>query len=165
MVRRQAGFTYLTALFIVAILGGGLALVSEVWHSSAIREKEAELLHVGNQYRKAIGRYYLLGPQRQYPRSLDDLLKDPRRPGTERYLRRLHPDPVSGKDWGLEKAPDGGILGVYSVSDEKPFKRAGFKPRDRAFDGAQKYSDWKFVYVPPAQPAAPKPPAKPRAAK
>ena len=43
----------------------------------------AELLHVGNEYRKAIERYYLSGP-RQYPRTLADLLMDPRQPGTAR---------------------------------------------------------------------------------
>jgi len=165
MVRRHAGFTYMTALFIVAILGGGLALTGDVWHTSAMREKEAELLHVGNQYRRAIGAYFLSGPQRQYPRSLEDLLKDPRRPTTERYLRKLHLDPITGKEWGLVKAPDGGILGVHSVSDETPFKTAGFKLRDRAFEGAQKYSDWKFVHTPAAAPAAVKKPAVQPAAK
>jgi type II secretory pathway pseudopilin PulG len=161
---KARGFTYLTVLFIVAILTTGLALVGEVWHTAAMREKEADLLFAGNQYRKAIARYYLSGPQRQYPRSLDDLLKDPRRPGAERYLRKLYPDPVTGKEWSLVKAPDGGILGVHSVSDEKPFKNARFKARDAAFEGAQKYSDWKFVYMPHAAPAAPnaatKPPSK-----
>jgi type II secretory pathway pseudopilin PulG len=159
---KARGFTYLTVLFIVAILTTGLALVGEVWHTSATREKEADLLFAGNQYRKAIARYYLSGPQRQYPRSLDDLLKDPRRPGAERYLRKLYPDPVTGKEWILVKAPDGGILGVHSVSDQKPFKEARFKARDAAFQGAQKYSDWKFVYLPQAAPApTTKPPVKP----
>jgi type II secretory pathway pseudopilin PulG len=166
MVRRHAGFTYMTALFIVAILAGGLALTGEVWHTAAMREKEAELLHVGHQYRKAIERYYLSGPQRQYPRAIEDLIKDPRRPTAERYLRKLHPDPITGKEWGLVKAPDGGILGVHSVSEETPFKSAGFKLRDRAFEGTQKYSDWKFVYQPAAAkpaPAASPPTGKPAA--
>lgn len=158
--RRARGFTYLAVLFIVALLGGGLALTGEVWHTAAMREKEAELLFAGHQYRKAIERYYLSGPQRQYPRSLEDLVKDPRQPGTVRYLRRLYPDPVTGKEWVLVKAPDGGILGVHSASDEAPFKSAGFKLRDRSFAGALKYSDWKFVYQPAA---APKPAQKPPA--
>jgi type II secretory pathway pseudopilin PulG len=161
VTRRAHGFTYMTVLFMVAILGGGLALTGEVWHTSAMREKEAELLHIGNHYRKAIQRYYLSGPQRQYPRSLDDLLKDPRQPGTVRYLRKLYPDPITGKEWGLVKAPDGGILGVHSLSDETPFKTAGFKLRDRSFEDAQKLSDWKFIFEPAAAPAAQKAPAKP----
>ena len=157
MSARQAGFTYLAALFAVAILGGGLALAGEVWETSAKREKEAELLFIGNEYRKAIERYFLSG-QQQYPRSLEDLLKDRRRPGTVRYLRKLYPDPLTGKDWGLVKAPDGGILGVHSLSEDKPLKVAGFRPRDAAFEGTQKYSEWKFVHALPVLPV--KPPAK-----
>jgi type II secretory pathway pseudopilin PulG len=161
MVSGQRGFTYLTVLFMVAILAGGMALAGEVWHTSAAREKEAELLFAGNQYRRAIERYYLTGPQRQYPRELTDLLRDPRRPGTERYLRKLYLDPVTGQPFVLVKAPDGGILGVHSASDAKPFKTSGFKPRDAAFEGAGKYADWKFVHAAPVTPLA-KPPAKPR---
>lgn len=138
-------------------MGAGLALVGEVWHTAAVREREAELLYVGNQYRKAIERYYLSGPRR-YPSSLSDLLKDPRKPGTERYLRKLYPDPLTGKaEWGIVKAPDGGVMGVHSPSEDAPLKTAGFKARDAAFEGAKKYSDWKFVHAPPVQPAAPKP--------
>jgi type II secretory pathway pseudopilin PulG len=148
----QRGFSYLTVLFMVAILAGGLALVGELWHTSAAREKEAELLFAGHQYRKAIERYYLSGPQRQYPRELEHLLKDPRRPGAERYLRRLYPDPVSGKAFALLKAPDGGILGVHSPSEEKPLKTGGFKERDAAFEGKAKYSEWQFVHAVPVQP-------------
>lgn len=158
MVKRQKGFTYLAVLFAVAILSGGLALAGEMWDTAAQREREAELLHIGHQYRIAIQRYFVSGPQRQYPRSLEDLLKDPRRPGTERYLRRLYPDPITGKEWALVKAPDGGILGVHSVSEAQPIKLAGFKPRDASFEGAQKYSDWKFVYAAPAAPPAKTPP-------
>ena len=163
MVRRASrGFTYLTVLFIVAILGGGLALVGEMWETAAQREKEAELLFIGHQFRSAILRYYLSGPQRQYPRALEDLLKDARVPETRRYLRRVYADPMTGKaEWGLVKAPDGGILGVYSLSEEATFKRANFKRRDAAFADAIKYSDWKFVPTVPVQAA--KPPAKPEA--
>jgi type II secretory pathway pseudopilin PulG len=159
-VVRQRGFTYLTALFMVAIIAGGLALAGEVWDTLAKREKEAELLFAGNQYRKAIERYFVSGPQRQYPRALEDLLKDARRPGTERYLRRLYPDPITGKEWALVKAPDGGILGVHSTSEDPPLKIAGFRPRDAAFEGLKAYSEWKFVPPLPA-PAAAKAAAKP----
>jgi type II secretory pathway pseudopilin PulG len=147
----SAGFSYITVLFVVAILAGGLALTGEVWHTAALREKEAELLHIGHQYRKAIERYYLNGP-RQYPRHLTDLLKDPRKPTTERYLRRLYSDPITGKDeWGVVKAPDGGIMGVYSLSERKPLKSASFRGRDKAFEKAETHADWKFVYAPPVQ--------------
>jgi len=162
VTRAPRGFTYLTALFMIAILAGGLALAGEMWHTNTIREKEAELLFVGHQYRKAIGRYYLAGGAR-YPRSLEELLKDPRQPGTVRHLRKLYPDPITGKDFAPIKAPDGGVWGVYSVSEDAPHKTSGFKLRDAGFEGAKRYADWKFIHTPAAQPAAPKPPAKPAA--
>ena len=146
MRSRAAGFTYLTILFVVAFMGLGLAVAGQVWHTQAMRDREAELLFTGNQYRRAIERYYLSGP-RQYPRALEDLLRDPRQPGTVRYLRKLYSDPVSGaKEWSVVKAPDGGIMGVYSNSEEKPVKSGGFSVANAAFEGTEKYSDWKFVY-------------------
>jgi hypothetical protein len=78
-------------------------------------------------------------------------------------LRRLYPDPLTGRDeWGIVKAPDGGIMGVYSLSDGRPLKISGFRPRDRELEGAVSYTDWKFVFTPASQ-AAPKPVAKPPA--
>jgi hypothetical protein len=59
------------------------------------------------------------------------------------------------------KAPDGGILGVHSLSQEKPLKVAGFRVRDATFEGAQKYSEWKFVHALPVPSI--KPPPKPAA--
>lgn len=159
---RAAGFTYLTVLFVVAIMGAGLALTGEVWHTAAMRDREAELLFAGNQYRKAIERYYLSGPG-QYPRTLGDLLQDPRKPVTERYLRRLYPDPLTGSDeWGIIKAPDGGVMGVHSLAVGKPLKSANFRVRDKALERAASYADWKFVCLPAAQPAPkPQPGGKP----
>ena len=160
----QRGFTYLTALFLVAIMSGSLALIGEVWHTSAAREKEAELLFIGNEYRRAIERYYLAGTgARQYPKNLADLLKDPRQPGTVRHLRRLYPDPITGaEEWGLVKSNDGGFAGVHSLSEGTPLKTAGFATRDASFEGKSKYAEWQFVFAPPAAPAA-KPGAKPGA--
>ena len=154
---RQAGFTYLTVMFIIAILLGGLAIVGETWETSARREKEVELLFIGNQYRRAIGLYYLAtpGPNKMYPRQIEDLLKDPRQPGTMRHLRKLFPDPMTGKPFVVIKGADGGVQGVASTSDEAPLKVANFRVRDAVFEGAQKYSDWKFIHTPPAAPAAP----------
>lgn len=161
----ERGFTYLTVLFIVAILMAGLALVGEMWETAAKREREAELLFVGNQYRRAIARYYegTPGGVKRYPRTLEELLKDPRQPSTRRYLRQLYPDPFGGKDWGIVKAPDGGVAGVYSLSEEKPLKTGNFKLRDAGFEAAQRYADWKFTYSPGATPQpAPKPPVQPQ---
>ena len=159
-MRRAASFTYLTILFVVAFMGVGMAYVGEVWHTAAVREREAELLFVGNQYRKAIERYYRSGPA-QYPRALADLLKDPRKPGVERYLRQAYLDPMTGKnEWGIVKAPDGGVMGIYSLSEGKPMKRSNFRLLDKDLEGAGRYADWKFVYL-PLGPNAPQPGGKP----
>jgi type II secretory pathway pseudopilin PulG len=170
--RHSTGFTYLTVLFAVAFAGVGLALLGEAWDTASRRERETELLYVGDQYRRAIERYYLNGAQR-YPRTLQEMLKDPRSLETRRYLRQLYPDPLRGTpDWVLIRAPDGGIMGVHSRSQDKPLKLANFRLRDRDFEGAAKYSDWKFVYMPASQTAvkpvqapavgpAPAPPPKP----
>ena len=149
MTRRRAsqGFTYLTAIFAVALIGLGLMLAGEAWRTAMQREREAQLLYIGNQYRSAIGRYYRGGPA-QYPRSLADLLKDARQAGTARYLRKLYPDPVTGADnWGLVKTPGGDIMGVYSLSSATPFKTFGFA-EGNDFADAKTYADWKFVYQP-----------------
>ena len=145
--RASRGFTYLTVIFAVALLGLGLMLAGEAWRTAMQREREAQLLYVGNQYRKAIERYYRGGPS-QYPRALADLLKDQRQAGTARYLRKLYPDPVTGSDrWGLVRNPAGEITGVYSLSPAVPFKTSGFA-EGNDFADAKTYEDWKFVYQP-----------------
>jgi type II secretory pathway pseudopilin PulG len=141
----QTGFTYIGLLFAIAILGITLSTTGVVWSTQIRREKEAELLFVGDQYRIAIGRYRASGGQ--YPQGLGDLLEDRRTPTVRRYLRRLYPDPITGNaDWQLVAAPDGGIMGVASSSQLKPIKVAGFPLSDATFRGAECYCDWKFVY-------------------
>ena len=159
-LRASGGFTYLTVLFVIAFMGAASAAIGTMWHTASVRDREVELLYVGNAYRRAIERYVLAGP-RQYPRTLEALLKDPRTPATQRYLRRLYPDPITGStEWGIVKAPDGGIMGVYSKSEEEPRKKANFNLRDRDFQSAKTYADWKFIYTPAVQTGA-KPAAVP----
>jgi type II secretory pathway pseudopilin PulG len=148
----QSGFTYLAVLFAVAIAGVALAAIGINWSQTAQREKERQLLFVGNQFRKAIALYYEKSPggAKRYPRSLSDLLKDDRQIVTSRYLRMIYTDPMTNKaDWGIELAPDGGVMGVHSLSDAAPIKTANFGYADQAFEGATKYSDWVFDYTPP----------------
>ena len=146
----QCGFTYLGLLLAIAILGALLASAGVVWHTEVQRQREQELLFVGDQIRQAIGRYYSKGTgARQYPQTLADLLLDPRYPSIQRYLRKLYHDPITGStDWGLVRDADGRILGVYSQSDEQPIKQANFSVADQAFEGKDKYSDWVFLYQP-----------------
>ncbi len=148
---RAGGFTYFGLLIIVVIMGVLLVTAGEVWHTAQRREKETELLFIGNQFRQAIGDYYehTPGKELRYPVKLEDLLKDPRYPSTQRYLRRIYGDPVSGSaQWGLIKGPDGEIYGVHSLSEEEPLKKGNFRLADRDFEGRKKYADWVFMHVP-----------------
>lgn len=142
------GFTYIGLMVLVAIMGVVLAATGAVWHTAQKREKERELLFVGDQFRRALNLYYLHTPgnARRYPLSLEDLLKDPRYPGIKRYLRRIYADPVTGStEWGLVKGPAGEIFGVYSQSKDEPLKKANFSRVDRNFEGRTRYSDWVFM--------------------
>lgn len=150
--RSQRGFTYVAMLLAVAVIGVGLAATGIVWSQSRQREREQELLFIGNQFRQAIALYYLRTPGavKRYPAELEDLLEDKRYINPQRYLRKIYVDPMTGKsEWSLVKAPGGGILGVYSPSKAAPIKRSGFAVRDQAFEGATDYSGWRFLYVPP----------------
>ena len=122
-IQSQEGFTYIGILLAVALVGTQLAVAGLVWSFAQDRQKERELLFVGDQFRTAIGRYYLnpQGPQKEFPRSLEDLVRDPRYPGAVRHLRKIYADPITGKvRWGLIKTPDGSIIGVYSPSEKAP---------------------------------------------
>ena len=160
---RQRGLTYIAVLFLVALHGAMLGAVGIFWHTAQQRDKERELLFVGDQFRRAIRAYAQSGPgvAGQLPKSLDDLIRDPRLPVIKRHLRKVFVDPMTGStEWGLVKTPDGaGIAGVYSRSEDAPLKTANFQPDDKEFEGAAKYSDWKFQYLPIARPPA----AQPRA--
>src|SRR5207237_7930193 len=78
---RIGGFTYLGLLIIVAVMGAGLAATGTFFSHAAQREKERELLFVGDQYRQAIGSYYRHSPGTgAYPKKLEELIEDKRFP-------------------------------------------------------------------------------------
>ena len=157
--KRDAGFTYVGLLLAIVFFGMGSVGVARVLASSERGDRERELLFVGAQFRAAIGAYYSSGPGgSRYPESLEQLLADPRFPTVVRHLRRIYPDPVSGKiEWGLVMAPQGGIMGVFSLSEREPMKRAHFEPPNQALNDAvllaetgdghrYSYRDWQFVH-------------------
>lgn len=155
---RAAGFTYVAMLFALAIFGIGLAALGQTWGQRAQRDKEEELLMIGAAYARAIGLYYQHSPgsQKRFPAALGDLLQDSRFVGTERYLRKLYPDPVTGSaQWGQVHAPEGGICGVFSLSDKTTLRKRVTTFTDTAIKG-ERYADWKFVYVPRAAGSTPR---------
>ena len=146
----QGGFTYVGLLLALALMAGAAATTLDFGATMQRKAAEEELLFVGEQYRRAIRSYHdaaISVPR--YPKSLEDLLKDPRFPGTRRHLRQLYADPITQKsDWGTVPAPGGGIMGVYSLSNDAPIKVEGFEYEQRDFNGKAEYGDWKFVFVP-----------------
>ena len=146
--RCQRGFTYLGFLIAVAVMGAGLAVYGELASHEAQREKEAELIFRGEQYRDAIASYYK--KEQRYPKTLEDLLEDKRYPMPVRHLRRLYRDPITGEaDWGVVEAPEGGVMGVFSRSEEAPIKTGNFSVKNQEFSDTQHYADWKFIHSPP----------------
>lgn len=122
----------------VLILGVATAGVAELWSTKVQREKEAELLFRLDQYRQAIARYR--ADNKRLPKELPDLLEDRSRLQLRRYLRRLYPDPMTGKmDWILKTLVDktgqsSGIQDLNSRSTGIPIKsipgKAGATYRD-----------------------------------
>lgn len=147
----QEGFSYVIALFLVAALAILSVRAMENTASREQREREAELLIIGQAYYVAIRQYYENSPGiiKAYPKELVNLLEDARATKITRPLRRLYRDPITDSaDWGIIRAPDGGVMGIYSRSNRKPFKRAGFSIEMSSFSSANTYQDWKFSYQP-----------------
>jgi hypothetical protein len=129
------------------ILALGANQVMTVVSQQAQRDREAELMRIGDEVVAAIGAYYEKSPGnvRQYPPSLDHLVEDRRFVGIKRHLRRVYADPLApGSPWGLVLRADGSLEGIYSNAPGQPVHSA-----------APSYADWKFVFVPP--PVQPRP--------
>ncbi|SFP52225.1 hypothetical protein SAMN05216419_100554 [Nitrosomonas cryotolerans] len=164
MISSEKGFIYIWALFAVALAGIVMAGTGQVWQTKSQRDKEKELLFIGEQFQKAITSYYDSSPggAKKYPESLEKLLEDDRFPTTRRHLRKIFLDPMTNSyEWGLiaEPVPERagsemslsranvGIIGVYSLSDQSPIKIGGFPEDLASFSEAVTYQDWQFVYT------------------
>ncbi len=144
----QSGFAYALLLVVVAIIGMAAAASITLGATFARRAAEQRLLVIGGEFERALESYRAATPAgnpARDPRSLDDLLMDPRYTALKRHLRQVYPDPVSGGDeWGLLRAPSGAILGVYSLGSGAPIKHTGFAVQRAHFENAEHYADWIF---------------------
>jgi type II secretory pathway pseudopilin PulG len=152
-LKNQCGAVLLMILVSVTLFGLMAGIAGTSWQTMMQRHKENELLWRGTQIRKAIDSYYNFKPSetvaiKQFPSSLNDLIKDPRILTPIKHLRKLYSDPVAGADWILIMAPGGGIMGVHSSSEAMPFKRYGFSEDNKLFNGQLRYIDWTFQYIP-----------------
>jgi len=170
----QYGFTFLTVMFSIVLIGTMIGTAARQLTTVAKREKEIELLFRGQAIRRGIELYYRTSRAgfSQYPRSLEDLIKDPGSPGVRRYLRKIYADPITGGEWVLIRDGSGRVKGVRSASEEAPLKTANFPQELKSFEGKKKYSEWLFEYNPqqaihnppasnPPASRAPVPPATP----
>ncbi|WP_431819968.1 type II secretion system protein [Burkholderia sp. F1] len=161
---RQRGLVLLALLLALMLMSIALAGALDVWALQRRREEEKQLLFAGDQYRKAIVRYYRLA--RAYPASVDDLVDDTRFPKPLHHLRRAYPDPLTGRtDWMFLWRADR-FYGIYSSVDQATVKRTGFPRQYADFDGEETYAKWKFLYLAPglAMPAGDAAPADASAA-
>ncbi len=151
----QSGYILVGVLILIMVAGCALAAAGTKFSEARKREREQELLKVGDTIRKAIGNYYNQTPSvvKQYPPNLESLIRDDRFPKPKRYLRKLYLDPVTQREgWGILEAPSGGVMGVYSLSAAKPYKSKNFRLMYQHFENKKYYGEWYFAYVPMVTP-------------
>lgn len=147
---KARGFAYPALLVGVLVFGIGLAKVGEWASLQKRREDERSLRRAGTNVVGAIKSYYYssAGIPRSMPRSLEDLVEDKRFPVTRHHLRDIPFDPISRSiDWGIVRAPDGGVSGIYSKGSGVPLSAIG-PPGAEAQESRSAYADWKFVFDP-----------------
>ena len=139
--RSTAGIVYPMLLGAILIIGIATAGVAELWSTQVKREKEEELLFRLGEIRRGILRYRT--DHNRPPKELKDLLEDRSQLQTKRYLRRIYPDPMTGKpDWDLKLIADragvvSGIDDVHSKSTGKPLRSLPGKNAENTT-----YKDW-----------------------
>jgi type II secretory pathway pseudopilin PulG len=146
--RRSRGYSFVAVLALLALCMLGLAVAGPIWSQQIKREREQELLRIGNLYAQAIASYYNAGPGslKQYPQRLEQLLADTRFVGLRRHLRSLYPDPVNpGQPWGLVLDGQQRIVGVYSRSEQAPVAEGARELSSVSLPAAHQYADWKFI--------------------
>jgi type II secretory pathway pseudopilin PulG len=89
---RQSGYALLVILLMVTLMAIALAAAVPAIKTQIRREQEIELQHRGNEYVKAIQKYYhKFG---RYPASVEQLEST----NNLRFLRRRYKDPITDKD-------------------------------------------------------------------
>lgn len=158
----QQGAVLIALLATMLLMGFTLMAAADIAASARQREREAQLMFIGEQYRQAIERYYYSAPPgtpRVLPSRVDQLIRDDRYPVPVQHLRREYADPFDGGEWVWVRIGDR-LAGVHSRAHVEPMKRAGFPSRYAAFASAGDVSQWIFIFKPPtrAAPAAAGPP-------
>ena len=130
MTKREAGFTLIELMVVLALIAILATMGMSQYHSSVVYAKESTLHEDLFRMRDAIDQYY--ADKGQYPASLDALV-------SEHYMRALPVDPFTKSNSTWQTIPAEADAsnptaepGVYDV-------KSGAE--DTALDGS-KYSDW-----------------------
>lgn len=102
--RPASGFTYLSLMILLAIIGLVSATSIKLGAIAARSAAERELLAIGEEYADALQSYAKATPSGMspLPPSFKELLHDTRFPGMRRHLRKIYVDPMTGTaEWGL----------------------------------------------------------------
>lgn len=134
--RPASGFTYLSLMILLAIIGLVSAASIKLGAIAARSAAERELLAIGEEYADALQSYAKATPSGMspLPPSFKELLHDTRFPGMRRHLRKIYVDPMTGTaEWGLvyaNGANSGATLGAASgaASGANPNAAGGVNP-------------------------------------
>lgn len=150
----QRGFAWLFVLMTLAVASAAASVVAQRWSDQASREKERQLLRIGDAYARALAEYRASSPgsDKRYPPTLEQLVLDTRFVGIRRHLRTLYADPLTGHaDWVLLRDGRGDIVGVRSRCEQRPWARTPQQLDHTDLPAAERYADWVFT---PRQPPA-----------
>ena len=161
----------LIGMSVMAIL---MTAAMPVWKQAAIREKEAELVFRGEQYKRAIDLFQRKSGPGTIPPSLDILVD-------QKFLRKKYKDPITGQDFDLI-SPNTAAAGAPNqpgrggpppsrgnTSSQQPSPLSGRSSQPggtigvqggivgvvskskatsiRLYNGRNHYNEWQFVFV------------------
>jgi hypothetical protein len=106
----QQGYMLLAIILMLALIVIAAAAAAPDIAMSIRREREAELIHRGTQYMRAIQHYYKKFGR--YPTRIEDLENT----NNIRFLRRRYKDPITGKDFRLLHFGEVNLGAVMGVS-------------------------------------------------
>lgn len=148
---RQIGFAYILLLVAIAVIGVVASSSLSLGALLSRRDAEQGLLTIGAEFEAALRSYAgiatatINAPNARGPRTLEELLRDPRNPAIKRHLRQIYADPLTGQTgWGLVKDSSGLIVGIYSLAAGIPIKRSEFDMLHKHFEEAPSYKQWVF---------------------
>lgn len=136
-MKRESGYALIVILLLLAFVLISLSVAVPPLLMQAQREKEDELLFRGQEYQRAVGRFYRKFGR--YPLKVDELLWT----NDRAFLRRPYPDPMTSQgNWRiLRLGPAGEIVGskhqVKAPEPEQPRRPRGRQP---ARSGSQSQS-------------------------